>query len=213
MTDFIWGNDINMHSAKDLKDTDVYRSQNEIWFNYAVCSASIDKLIKLVYEVVHDEKLSAYRDNNELEIILHIDSGGGLISSAFKFIDFIKQLQKKNIKLRTIINGRACSAATLMAVVGDKRHMTEHSYAMIHELSSVTWGSMTQLRSYQKHLDSTHEKITNIYFNNNRNNTNSCNDEDNNEQISKEEIEIIMNKEMWFSAQEYKHKGFIDEIL
>jgi ATP-dependent Clp protease, protease subunit len=210
MTDFIWGNEM-LHN-KELKETDVYRCQNEIWFNYGVTTESIDKLIKLVYAVVHDEKLSAYRDNNELEIILHIDSGGGLVSSAFKFIDFIKQLQKKKIKLRTIINGRACSAETLMAIVADKKQITEHSYAMIHELSSVTWGSMTQLRSYQKHLDSVHDHITQIYLKHNllKKDSSKQNEEG---VITSEEIENIMNKETWFSADEYKKAGFVDEIL
>ena len=204
MTDFIWGHDTLI--IKELKDTDVYRSQNELWFNCSVTRESIDKLIKLVYSVIHDEKLSAYRDNNELEIVLHIDSGGGVISSAFKFIDFMKQLKKKGVKWRTIINGHACSAATIIAVVADKRQITEHSYAMIHELSSVTWGSMTQLRSYQKHLDSVHDKLIKIYIDH----AGEKNTDDN---TTKEEIEAIMNKETWFSAQEYKDKGFVDEVL
>lgn len=210
MTDFIWGS-INCTSSKnisnddsssdDIDDVNIYRNQNEIWFNYGVTPKSVDTLIKLVYEIIHDDKLSAYRENNNLEIIIHFDSSGGYVSSAYKFIDFVRILQKKNIKFRSIINGKACSAATLMAIVADKKQITRHSYAMIHELSTMVSGSITHLRSYQKHLDIAHEHFIETYTENN-----SCN-------ITRQEIEDIMLRETWFNAQEYKQKGFVDEIL
>lgn len=208
MTDFIWAT--AEFSTKETKATDLYRSQNEIWFNTDIHNESINKLIKLMYEVIHDEKLSAYRDDTGIEIILHLDSGGGVLSSTFKFIDFCKQLQKKNIKIRTIINGKACSAATLMAIIGNKRQITKHSYAMIHELSSATWGSMTQMRSYQKHLDHVHDQMLEIYTehlsHNQPNNTEY-------KKLEQSEIESLLNKETWFSSTEYKNKGFVDEII
>jgi ATP-dependent protease ClpP protease subunit len=208
MTDFIWGANKCVPKLKDADDSDsddsddvsIYRSQNEIWFNHGVAPKSIDKLIKLVYEIIHDEKLSAYRENNNLEIIIHFDSLGGYVDSAFKFIDFVGILQKKNIKFRSIINGRACSSATLMAIVCDKKQITKHSYAMLHEMSSMTSGSITHLRSYQKHLDMAQDHIITAYTDNNKN-------------ITKAELEELMLKETWFSAQDYKLKGFVDEIL
>jgi ATP-dependent Clp protease, protease subunit len=205
--DFIWG---ETNDEKDVKQHELYRSHNEIWFSHLINNETINKLIKLVYEVIHDDKLSAYRENNDLEIILHIDSGGGIVSSAFKFIDFIQQLQKRNIKLRTIINGKACSAATLIALAGNKKQITKHSYAMIHELSSVTWGNYTQMKSYQRHLDTIHEFIVQLYLQQN-NIYNKANDEE--QAKHKDEIEKIMLKETWFTADEYKQKGFVDEII
>lgn len=205
MTDFIWST--AEFSTKETKVADLYRSHNEIWFSTDIHSESINKLIKLMYEIIHDEKLSAYRDDNGLEIIIHIDSGGGILSSTFKFIDFCKQLQKKNIRLRTIINGKACSAATLMAIVGNKRQITKHSYAMIHELSSATWGSMTQMRSYQKHLDYVHDQMIDIYLEH----LSFINNE--NKKLERSDIESLLNKETWFSAIEYKNNGFVEEII
>ena len=206
--DFIWGDCSD--DSKDIKVHELYRSHNEIWFSHSVNNESINKLIKLVYEVIHDDKLSAYRENNDLEVILHIDSGGGVVSSAFKFIDFIQQLQKKNIKLRTIINGKACSAATLIALAGNKKQITRHSYAMIHELSSVTWGNYTQIKSYQRHLDTIHNFIVQMYLQ--QNNVYNKNSEEDIDKI-KDEIEEIMQKETWFTSEEYKAKGFVDEII
>lgn len=206
--DFIWGE--TNDDTKDIKAHELYRSHNEIWFSHSINNESINKLIKLVYEVIHDDKLSAYRENNDLEIILHIDSAGGIVSSAFKFVDFIQQLQKRNIKLRTIINGKACSSATLIALSGNKKQITKHSYAMIHELSSVTWGNYTQIRSYQRHLDTVHDFIVQAYLQNN-NIYNKALETD--VQKYKDEIEQMMLKETWFTSEEYKNKGFVDEII
>ena len=200
MTDFLLGN--LQKDDVDIQPTDIYRTQNEIWFSFSVNNESINKVIKLMYEIIHDEKLSAYRENNDLEIILHIDSGGGLVSSAFKFIDFVKQLQKKNIKLRTIINGKACSAATLMAIIGDKRQITKHSYAMIHELSSSTWGSFSQLKSYQKHLDSTHNQIVDLYIHHN-----------NLISVTKSECECMHNKNTGNADSTIMNKQQIEDIM
>lgn len=199
MTDFIWGGSESVLLGKEVKDDNLYRSQNEVWFSCDVNTSSINKLMKLMQEAIHDEHLSAYRDRGELEIILHIDSYGGMVKSAFKFIDYVKLLNKKKITVSTIINGCACSAGTLMAIVGKKRQITQHSYAMIHELSSVMWGEYSKMKSYTHHLDTTHSQIVALY--------------QEHTELSKEEIEELMAKETWFSAQEYLEKGFIHEIL
>lgn len=197
MTTLYWG-EIEDNTAKNYEQK-IYRFQNEIFFNASVNVETINRLIKFVHEVIHDEKLSAYREQNDLEIILHIDSHGGVVKDAFKFIDMVRQLQKKKIKLRTIINGAACSSATLMAIVADKKQMTKNSYAMIHEISSVLWGQYTQMKSYMKHLDTVQKSIANLY----KEYTN----------LEEEEINLMMGKESWFSADEYLEKGFVDELI
>jgi ATP-dependent protease ClpP protease subunit len=200
MTDFIWGGSpAVLGHNHDIKEENLYRSQNEIWFSCDVKTLTINKLIKLMYAVIHDEHLSAYREKGELEIVIHIDSYGGEVKAAFKFIDFVKQLQSKSVKVSTIINGAACSAATLMAIVGSKRQITEHSYAMIHELSSVVWGEYTKIKSYTHHLDTLHNQIVALY-------EKKCS-------LEKEAIQTLLEKETWFSAQEYLEKGFVDEVI
>lgn len=198
MMNYMWGEETN--ESGTMKETHLYRFGNEIWFNYRICEESINKIIKLIYEIIHDEKYSAFRDTTEkkLEIILHIDSPGGCIKSIFKFIDFIHLLKKRNIKLRTVINGYAASAATLMAIVGDEREITAHSYAMIHELTSAVHGKYTQIKSYTKCLDFLHNKIIALYkqYNPNLNN-----------------IEEMLNRETWLDAEEYLAQGFVDKII
>jgi len=212
MNSIVWG-------AKDglkrnfleapIDGDELYRERNEIWFSTSVSSKSINKLIKFIHEAIHDEKLSAYRDSEEFfEIILHIDSYGGCVGAIFKFVDCVEQLKKKKIRFRTIINGRACSAATLMAIVGDKKQMTKHSYSMIHELQCVAGGYHTHIQSYLKYISSLHNDIVSVY---NRFRTKSGEEES--KPISVEQIEKWMIEETWFGAQEYLKLGFVDEII
>lgn len=203
MINYIWGDIAEINNESGVKDIHVYRTHNEVWFNHSVNDESINKLIKLMYEVVSDEKLSAYRETvQKTEIILHIDSCGGSVKSVFKFIDFANLLRKKNVKIRTIINGFAASAATLMAIIGDEREITPHSYAMIHELSTVIHGRYTEIKSYTKCIDFLHAKILNIY----KKHRNA------NADVKSINLEELLNKETWMDAEEYLKYGFVDRI-
>lgn len=207
--DLAWGGTIAKEGklSYSFGDTDLYRHRNEIWFSTNVTSKSINKLIKLVYEVIHDKDLSAYRDTPEFEVVIHIDSPGGEVVAMFKFVDFVKQLNKKDILFRTIINGRACSAATLIAIVGNKRQMTEHSTAMIHELQAITGGYHTHVQSYVKYLMKLHNTIVELY-----NSHRKIEDVDD-DAIKVSDIEKWMSDESWFDAKEYLKMGFVDEII
>ena len=90
------------------------------------------------------------------------------------------------------------SAGTIMCIVADKRLITKHATAMIHELSSGRSGKFTHLMSYSKHLTDVHNILLNIYLEGSPN--------------TKEELERILNTETWYNAQEYLDSGFVDEI-
>ena len=210
MNDFIWGNEESIKNLeKSVKDTSLYRSHNEVWFNCSINNDTINKLIKLMYEIIHDEKLSAYRESSsEIEVILHIDSPGGSVRSVLKFYDFVTLLKKKNIKLRTIINGYAASAATIMAIIGNVREITPSSTTMIHELSSVFSGNYSHIKSYMKHLDFLHERLIHIYKTHS-NNTNLPKSNDNTNNVDIEELLLL---ETWMNAEQYLELGFVDKI-
>lgn len=210
MNDLIWGDDNIENIDNSIKDTSLYRSHNEVWFNCSINNDTINKLIKLMYEIIHDEKLSAYRESSsEIEIILHIDSPGGCVRSALKFVDFVTLLKKKNIKLRTIINGYAASAATIIAIIGDSKEITPNSSAMIHELSSSFSGNYTHIKSYSKHLDFLHTKIVDIYTTHKNPQSGHPTPLEKKEDIN---IEELLLKQTWMNADEYLQIGFVDKI-
>ena len=82
-------------------------------------------------------------------IYLHINSFGGSVFSAFSVIDTIKNLR---IPVVSIIEGAAASAATLISVACDYRIIYETSYMLIHQLSSGSWGKMSELEDEMENL-------------------------------------------------------------
>lgn len=192
---------INRDKFKLVDDDDVhiYKVGNEIQFSSPITLESIQKIIKLIGEMVYEHQ--KINKSKELTISYTIDSPGGSVLSILKFVDFINGVKKKhpNIKFVSIITGLAASAGTIMALTADRRVMTKNAYAMVHELSSGNSGKYTFLASHMEFIDQLHDKLVNIYV----------------ESTGKsvEDIEAIMKKETWFSATQYKNMNFIHEII
>jgi ATP-dependent protease ClpP protease subunit len=171
---------------------------DEIRFTTGVNEISIEILIREITKIIN--KHTKDPDDLPYTISYIIDSPGGCIKSLLKFVDFIKLTKMKypNITFVSIATGQIASAATVMCIVADKRIITEHASAMIHELSSGNNGCMTHINSHTKFLNKLHHMLSDIYVSR----TNK----------SRKYIDHLLLKETWFSAQEYLAAGFVDEI-
>jgi ATP-dependent protease ClpP protease subunit len=178
----------------------VYTMGNEIHFTTGVNRTSIQALIKQIMELIMEHKKKAMGEPEKLDIVLVIDSGGGAVNSALKFCDFLDMCREKFpfVKFTSVITGCAASAATIMSIYCDKRLMTRHATAMVHELRSGFSDKMQEITSYYKHLTDLHNKLANIYVER--------------AGLSREEIDKIMRDETWYTADEYKKMGFVDEV-
>ena len=193
----------NDYMIDKMSDWSIYRSGNEIHFTNKVTSETIQKVIKLITEIINENLKGKNKTlTKPLEITYVVDSPGGSVSAILKFVDFVNMVRKKyndNLKFTSIISGSSASAGTIMAVIADKRLMTKNAVAMVHELSSGTHGKFTELDSYMVHLKDLHSKLVSIYQKATGQTT--------------EKLESIMAKETWYNAEDYKSAGFIDEIL
>ena len=70
------------------------------------------------------------------------------------FRRFLLLIRVKNSKIPvvSIIEGAAASAAALISVMCDYRIIYENSYMLIHQLSSGTWGKMSELEDEMENL-------------------------------------------------------------
>jgi ATP-dependent protease ClpP protease subunit len=143
-----------------------------------------------------------------LEVVIHFNSYGGAVRAAFVFIDTLRQIQKRGIKFRSIINGIAASAATLMALVCNERQITRHSHAMIHELSGMHWGNYTAIKSASKHIDDVHNQIVKLYDECRRRTESPAADAETPLSLSE-----MLLRETWFTAKEYVKMGFVDSVV
>ena len=93
-------------------------------------------------------------------IHLHIQSPGGELIPALYTSDLIESLSPQ---VHTYVDGLCASAATLLTVAGNVRHMSKNSIFMIHQLSSVQAGTYNELTQALKNSDVLMDKLTNIY--------------------------------------------------
>ena len=146
---------------------------------------------------VENKLIKKYNDFNGHQeyIYLHINSFGGSVFSAFSVIDTIKN---SKIPVVSIIEGAAASAATLISVMCDYRIIYENSYMLIHQLSSGTWGKMSELEDEMENLKELMAAIRKIY----KESTN----------IPDGEINEILKHDLWWNPQICLQKGLVDEI-
>ena len=169
---------------------------NHIYYYSSVNKKSALELNMKLKEV-ENKLIKKYNDFNGHQeyIYLHINSFGGSVFSAFSVIDTIKN---SKIPVVSIIEGAAASAATLISVMCDYRIIYENSYMLIHQLSSGTWGKMSELEDEMENLKELMAAIRKIY----KESTN----------IPDGEINEILKHDLWWNPQICLQKGLVDEI-
>ena len=169
--------------------------------NHVYYYASVTKksCLELVVELKKIEKdlLKKYKDhkNHQEYIYLHINSNGGSVFAAFGVIDTIKNIK---IPIISIIEGAAASAATLISVVCDYRIIYPTSYMLIHQLSSMYWGKMTEMEEEITNLKKLMDQIKNIYKKYTK--------------IKEEDLEEILKHDYWWDSKYCLEVGLVDEI-
>ena len=151
---------------------------------------------------IDEVKASGYKD-----IELTINSGGGSVFDALAIYDFLKN---SNYTVNVKIEGLAASAATIIALAGDKKPvMTENSFFMIHNawmpIVSMSGMNSDEIREYTEELEKQAElmdkinlKLAKIYSNTTG--------------VELSEIQSMMANETWLTAEEAKEYNFIGEI-
>lgn len=128
-------------------------------------------------------------------INVHINSGGGEVFAA---VAIAQQLKKHQAEVHTYVEGLAASAATIIAMAGDVRHMTVSSLYMIHLPSTQLRGNKHEIAKGIEILEKVEDIIRLTYQNKTK--------------LSDEELTKMIDKETWLTAPEAKKFGFVSEI-
>lgn len=132
---------------------------------------------------------------NAKRINVYINSGGGEVFAA---VAMAQQLKKHKAEVHTYVEGIAASAATIIAMAGDVRHMTVSGLYMIHLPSSSVRGNKHSLEKGIEVLEKVEDIIRLTY----KAKTN----------LSDEELTQMIDHETWLTAEEAFKYGFINEI-
>ena len=148
-------------------------------------------------DVVTREFIKDLNNNPNAERInVYINSGGGEVFAA---IAMAQQLQKHKAEVHTYVEGIAASAATIIAMAGDVRHMSRSSLYMIHLPSSSIRGNKHAMAKGIEVLEKVEDVIRMTY-------ASKC-------KISDEQLTELIDHESWLTADEALEYGFIDDVI
>jgi ATP-dependent Clp endopeptidase proteolytic subunit ClpP len=182
-----------------IESVDVEVFNKNIYFYTEVDREKVLSLNKNLLELRNINLHSAIdTDQEPVSINLYINSLGGEVFSGFSAMDEICKI-KKQVPIHTIVDGCCASAATFMSIVGSKRYIKPYSYMLIHQLSSICWGKFKELEDHQLNNKELMKRIKNIYL------TNSV--------IPEEQLDSILDHDLWMDAETCLKYGLVDEIL
>lgn len=135
-------------------------------------------------------------ENKDKHINVIIDSYGG---SVFAAASIYTMLKAHKAGVTTKISSIAASAASVIAMAGDKVLMSPTAIIMIHNPLTSVQGNQHDMRHAADILDGIKESIINAY--------------ERKTHLSRDKISKLMDKESWFDYHEAMELGFCDGVL
>ena len=168
-----------MLETNEDKTADLYIFGDITSYDWYEGDVSANSLLKQLKELEVDS------------INVHINSYGGEVSQGLAIYNTLKD---SKMKVTTVCEGFACSAASVVFMAGDERIIKEASLLMIHNAWTWAKGDSNELKKQAEDL----EKITQASVNAYKSKAN----------ISEEKIKELMDKESWITADEAVEYGF-----
>lgn len=141
-----------------------------------------------------NDSISKSENNEELEV--EINSGGG---SVFAGSEIYTALKSYSGNVITKIVGIAASAASVVAMSGNKVLISPTAQMMIHNVSGSSQGDYNAMEKSSEILKNANQTIANAYVLKTG--------------LKNEDLLDMMNSEKWLTPQEALGKGFVDEIM
>lgn len=130
------------------------------------------------------------------EITVHINSYGGEVAEGLAIHNSLKN---SKAKIRTVCDGFACSAASVVFMAGEERMMNPASLLMIHNAWSCASGNAAELRKAADDLDAISKTAAEVYKAR--------------ISLSDEELTALLDDETWIVPQDAVDWGFATGIL
>ena len=156
---------------------------------------------KIAEESWFDDEVSPKIFKDELnggngDITVWINSPGGDCVAAAQIYNMLRDY-KGNVTVK--VDGIAASAASVIAMAGDKVLMSPVSMLMIHNPMTVAYGSSDEMQKAIEMLSSVKDSIVNAY--------------EIKTGLSRAKLSHLMDAETWMDANKAVELGFADDIL
>lgn len=130
------------------------------------------------------------------DVTVEINSGGGSLFHGSEIYTMLKE-HPGNVTVKIL--GVAASAASVIAMAGDKIMMSPTSQMMIHNATVGAYGDYHKMESATNLLKNANQTAVNAYKLKSG--------------MSDEDLLKLMDKETWFTAHQAFENGLIDEIM
>lgn len=137
-------------------------------------------------------------ETNAKTINVHINSLGGDTFTGLAIYNLLKA-KSKTSKIITYVDAIAASAASIIAMAGDKIIMPSNTLMMIHNCWAWSVGNAKELRKVASDMDKIMDAVIQCYLS-------KIN-------ITEDELKTLLDEETYLTAQEALEKGFCDEVL
>ncbi|PWW80237.1 hypothetical protein C7212DRAFT_306256 [Tuber magnatum] len=186
----------------------VHESVGGGWHSYDIFSRLLKERIICLNGSVHDgvsavvvaQLLFLEAENPEKQINLYINSPGGSVTAGLAIYDTMNYIQAP---VSTICVGQAASMGSLLLCGGakGKRYALPHASIMVHQPSGGYTGQASDIAIHAKEILRVRERLNIVYQ----------------KHLTKphtlEQIEKIMERDLFMGAEEAKEMGLVDEIL
>lgn len=135
---------------------------------------------------------------NATQINLFINSTGGEV---FEGTAMANMLRRHPAKVTAVIDGFACSIASVIAMAADEVHMPRNAMFMIHNMWTWAVGNADELRKMADDMDKMMEANRTIYI------------DKAGDKLTEDKLIGMLNAETWLTAEECLTYGFCDEIV
>lgn len=162
-----------------------------------------DDIVPTGWEWGEETSASTFRDDlkalDGVSVIdLRINSGGGDVFEASAIYNMLK---RHKARVEVHIDGLAASAASVVAMAGDKITMPKNAMMMIHNAWTIGFGNHHDLRKQADDLEKINESsVKQAYLSKNP-------------ELDIEELTNMMDQETWLAADEALELGLVDEVV
>lgn len=153
-----------------------------------------DNVAKKIVELLLKLDMCSHKD-----ITMYINSPGGSVSSGLAIYDVMNYIKSD---VRTVGIGKCASMASILLINGTKgkRCLLPNAEVMIHEVSSISIGKVTEMQEKLDHSKILNERLYRIMASKTNRTI---------KQIKKD----TFNKDKWISSNQALKYGFVDRIL
>lgn len=150
----------------------------------------------LEWDATSPRKVEQQLSDIDGDVTVEINSGGGSLFHGSEIYTILKE-HPKNVTIKIL--GVAASAASVIAMAGDKILMSPTSQMMIHNATIAKYGDYRDMESATNLLKNANQTAVNAYKLKSG--------------MSDDDLLDLMDKETWFTAHQALENKLIDEIM